>query len=102
MVSSYLKNSKTTYSNNNLNLQYHHHHQSKFQSYGQSLISQRNKKLNDLLGLGPAEIALQVLVVLFALEALTSLSKNMGKAAAELKEIPKTFKEGIYYYYYYT
>ena len=99
MVSSYLKNSKTRYSSNNLNLQSNHYHQSKFQSYGQSLISQRNKKLNDLLGLGPAEIAVVLVLglVLFGPETLKSLSKDMGKAAAELKEIPKTFKEGIYY-----
>jgi TatA/E family protein of Tat protein translocase len=50
-----------------------------------------------LLGLGPAEIAISLVValVLFGPETLKSLSKDMGKAAAELKEIPKTFKEGM-------
>ena len=53
--------------------------------------------LRDLLGLGPAEIAISLVValVLFGPETLKSLSKDMGKAAAELKEIPKTFKEGM-------
>ena len=53
--------------------------------------------LRDLLGLGPAEIAITLVValVLFGPETLKSLSKDVGKAAAELKEIPKTFKEGM-------
>jgi Sec-independent protein translocase protein TatA len=53
--------------------------------------------LRDLLGLGPAEIALTLVValVLFGPETLKSLSKDFGRAAAELKEIPKTFKEGM-------
>ena len=33
--------------------------------------------------------------MLFGPETLKSLSKDVGKAAAELKEIPKTFKEGM-------
>lgn len=66
-------------------------------TYGQQLIQQRNKPLRDLLGLGPAEIALTLVValVLFGPETLKSLSKDVGRAAAELKEIPKTFKEGM-------
>ena len=53
--------------------------------------------LRDILGLGPAEIGIVLVVglVLFGPETLKSLSKDMGKAAAELKEIPKTFKEGM-------
>jgi len=49
------------------------------------------------LGLGVPEIgiALVVALVLFGPETLKSLSKDLGKAAAELKEIPKTFKEGM-------
>jgi Sec-independent protein translocase protein TatA len=55
------------------------------------------KPLRDILGLGPAEIAITLVVglVLFGPETLKSLSKDVGKAAAELKEIPKTFKEGM-------
>ena len=98
LVSSYLKNSKTSTGSNsyNLNLQNNQLHRSNFQSYGRLLVIQRNKRLNDLLGLGPAEIAVVLVLglVLFGPETLKSLSKDMGKAAAELKEIPKTFKEG--------
>jgi len=63
---------------------------------GQLLIGRR-QPLHDLLGLGPAEIAVTVIValVLFGPETLKSLSRDVGKAAAELKEIPKTFKEGM-------
>ena len=66
-------------------------------NYGKSLVNQRMKPLNDLLGLGPAEIAITLVVglVLFGPETLKSLSKDVGRAAAELKEIPKTFKEGM-------
>lgn len=65
--------------------------------YGKSLVDQRSKPLKDLLGLGPAEIAITLVVglVLFGPETLKSLSKDVGRAAAELKEIPKTFKEGM-------
>ena len=65
--------------------------------YGKSLVNQRSKPLKDLLGLGPAEIAITLVVglVLFGPETLKSLSKDVGRAAAELKEIPKTFKEGM-------
>ena len=67
------------------------------EKFGTSLMKQRNKPLRDLLGLGPAEIAVTLVVglVLFGPETLKSLSKDVGKAAAELKEIPKTFKEGM-------
>ena len=67
------------------------------QSFGQSLITQRNKQHKDFLGLGVPEIAICLVaaLVLFGPETLKSLSKDMGKAAAELKEIPKTFKEGM-------
>eukprot|EP01035_Chromulina_nebulosa_P018470 gene18470-24181_t len=53
--------------------------------------------MRDLLGLGPTEIivALVVGLVLFGPDTLKSLSKDVGRAAAELKEIPKTFKEGM-------
>ena len=46
---------------------------------------------------GPAEIAITLVVglVLFGPETLKSLSKDVGRAAAELKELPKTFKEGM-------
>jgi Sec-independent protein translocase protein TatA len=66
-------------------------------SFGCSIVSQRSKPLKDILGLGPAEIAISLVVglVLFGPETLKSLSKDVGKAAAELKEIPKTFKEGM-------
>lgn len=66
-------------------------------NYGKSLVNQRSKPLKDLLGLGPAEIAITLVVglVLFGPETLKSLSKDVGRAAAELKEIPKTFKEGM-------
>ena len=69
----------------------------KVEEFGKSIIKQRNKPLHDLLGLGPAEIAITLVVglVLFGPETLKSLSKDVGKAAAELKEIPKTFKEGM-------
>lgn len=57
----------------------------------------RQKPLHDLLGLGPTEIFLALVagLVLFGPETLKSLSKDVGRAAAELKEIPKTFKEGM-------
>ena len=66
-------------------------------SFGSSIVNQRSKPLRDLFGLGPTEIAISVLVafVLFGPETLKSLSKDVGRAAAELKEIPKTFKEGM-------
>jgi Sec-independent protein translocase protein TatA len=65
-------------------------------SYGQNL-KYRSKPLRDLLGFGPAEIAITLVLglILFGPETLKSLSKDVGKAAAELKEIPKTFKEGM-------
>ena len=65
--------------------------------YGRNLLNQRKAPLKDLLGLGPAEIAVALVValVLFGPETLKSISKDVGKAAAELKEIPKTFKEGM-------
>lgn len=58
---------------------------------------QRSTQLRDILGLGPAEIGIILIVglVLFGPETLKSLSKDVGRAAAELKEIPKTFKEGM-------
>jgi len=64
---------------------------------GQQVAGRRLAPLRDLLGLGPAEIAITLVValVLFGPETLKSLSKDVGKAAAELKEIPKTFKEGM-------
>ena len=66
-------------------------------NHGKSLVHQRMEPLKDLLGLGPAEIAITLVVglVLFGPETLKSLSKDVGRAAAELKEIPKTFKEGM-------
>lgn len=66
-------------------------------NFGASIVSHRSKPLKDLLGLGPAEIAITLVVglVLFGPETLKSLSKDVGRAAAELKEIPKTFKEGM-------
>lgn len=66
-------------------------------SFGSSLIGVRKQPLKDLLGFGPAEIAITAVValVLFGPETLKSLSKDVGRAAAELKEIPKTFKEGM-------
>lgn len=66
-------------------------------SFGQKLLTTRQKPLRDLLGLGPAEIAIVLVagLFLFGPETLKSLSKDIGKAAAELKEIPKTFKEGM-------
>lgn len=65
--------------------------------FGQSLIKVRSQPLHDLLGLGPGEIAIALVaaLVLFGPETLKSLSKDVGRAAAELKEIPKTFKEGM-------
>lgn len=66
-------------------------------SYGMKLSHRYKKPLKDLLGFGPAEIAIALVValVLFGPETLKSLSKDVGKAAAELKELPKTFKEGM-------
>lgn len=66
-------------------------------TYGNQLIQQRGRKLHDILGFGPAEIAITLVLglVLFGPETLKSLSKDVGRAAAELKEIPKTFKEGM-------
>ena len=96
MISPYTKSSCCN-TNHNLNSLSNHKFQSKMPSYGQSLVSQRSKhSLQDLLGLGPAEIGIVLILglVLFGPETLKSLSKDMGKAAAELKEIPKTFKEG--------
>ena len=65
--------------------------------YGMKLSHRYKKPLKDLLGFGPAEIAIALVValVLFGPETLKSLSKDVGKAAAELKELPKTFKEGM-------
>lgn len=66
-------------------------------SYGMRVSRRTKSPLKDLLGFGPAEIALTLVValVLFGPETLKSLSKDVGRAAAELKEIPKTFKEGM-------
>jgi Sec-independent protein translocase protein TatA len=66
-------------------------------NYGQSLINKRTVPLHDILGLGPAEIAITLVaaLVLFGPETLKSLTKDVGKAAAELKDLPKTFKEGM-------
>ncbi len=60
-------------------------------------ILRTSHALKDLLGLGAPEIAICLVagLVLFGPETLKSLSKDFGKAAAELKEIPKTFKEGM-------
>ena len=68
-----------------------------FQPTSSSNVAKRMEPLKDLLGLGPAEIAITLVVglVLFGPETLKSLSKDVGRAAAELKEIPKTFKEGM-------
>jgi len=65
--------------------------------FGQSLLQTRSRPLHDILGLGPGEIAIALVaaLVLFGPETLKSLSKDVGRAAAELKEIPKTFKEGM-------
>jgi Sec-independent protein translocase protein TatA len=65
--------------------------------YGMKLTHRYKQPLKDLLGFGPAEIAVALVValVLFGPETLKSLSKDVGRAAAELKEIPKTFKEGM-------
>jgi Sec-independent protein translocase protein TatA len=67
------------------------------QPNGQSILQQRAKPLKDILGFGPGEIAVCLVVglVLFGPETLKSISKDVGKAAAELKEIPKTFQEGM-------
>eukprot|EP01039_Chlorochromonas_danica_P004854 gene4854-5322_t len=69
----------------------------KLPTFGAKLIQTRQQPLRDLLGLGPVEIGLTLLaaLVLFGPETLKSLSKDVGRAAAELKEIPKTFKEGM-------
>lgn len=66
-------------------------------TYGQALLTSRRKVLKDILGLGPAEIAITLVVslVLFGPDTLKSLTKDVGKAAAELKELPQTFKEGM-------
>jgi len=47
--------------------------------------------------LGPSEVLVAVFfgLVLFGPETLKSLTKDVGRAAAELKELPKTFKEGM-------
>jgi Sec-independent protein translocase protein TatA len=65
--------------------------------FGSQIVSQRHKPLHDILGFGPAEIAITLVLglILFGPETLKSLSKDVGRAAAELKEIPKTFKEGM-------
>ncbi len=62
-----------------------------------SIRRSRVQPLKDILGLGVPEIAVIAVaaLVLFGPETLKSLSKDVGKAAAELKEIPKTFKEGM-------
>jgi Sec-independent protein translocase protein TatA len=66
-------------------------------NYGQALMNRRRMPLRDILGLGPAEIAVTLVaaLLLFGPETLKSLTKDVGKAAAELKELPKTFKEGM-------
>lgn len=65
--------------------------------YGRTLSGRANHVTKDILGLGVPEIAICLVaaLVLFGPETLKSLSKDVGKAAAELKEIPKTFKEGM-------
>lgn len=75
--------------------------QPKQMTVGRSAINNRLQPLKDILGLGPAEIAITLVVglVLFGPETLKSLSKDVGRAAAELKEIPKTFKEVNTYTY---
>ena len=66
-------------------------------SFGESLLQRRSEPYRDFLGLGVPEIGLALVaaLVLFGPETMKSLSKDVGKAAAELKEIPKTFKEGM-------
>lgn len=73
------------------------HNYNKCQSYGHSLILRRGQPYRDILGLGAPEIAFALIagLLLFGPETLKSLSKDVGKAAAELKEIPKTFQEGL-------
>lgn len=85
LTSSYGLITKTIKSQNNYNKVYINNQQ------------RRMKPLQDILGLGAPEIgiALVLALVLFGPETLKSLSKDFGKAAAELKEIPKTFKEGM-------
>lgn len=65
--------------------------------FGELLLRNRREPLKDILGLGFPEIALALVaaLVLFGPETMKSLSKDVGKAAAELKDIPKTFKEGM-------
>jgi Sec-independent protein translocase protein TatA len=67
------------------------------QPIGQSIVQQRAKPLRDILGFGPGEIAVCLVVglVLFGPDTLKSISKDVGKAAAELKEVPKSFAEGM-------
>ena len=50
-----------------------------------------------LFGLGGPEVAVIVVVAAFILgpEKLAGLSKDLGKVAGELKEVPKEFQKGI-------
>ena len=66
-------------------------------TYGQSITRRQNLVLRDILGLSPTEIAVALFVglLIFGPETLKSLSKDVGKAAAELKDLPKVFKEGM-------
>ena len=66
-------------------------------NYPSQIARRRLQPLHDILGLGPTELVLIMVgaLVLFGPETLKSLSKDVGRAAAELKEIPKTFKEGM-------
>lgn len=50
-----------------------------------------------LFGLGPAEIAIVLVVAAFLLgpQKLAELGKDAGKVAGELKEVPKEFQKGL-------
>ena len=50
-----------------------------------------------LFGLGAPEIAVIVVAAGFILgpDKLTSMAKDLGKVAGELKDVPKEFQEGI-------
>eukprot|EP00518_Triparma_eleuthera_P004468 CAMPEP_0182464170 /NCGR_PEP_ID=MMETSP1319-20130603/8356_1 /TAXON_ID=172717 /ORGANISM="Bolidomonas pacifica, Strain RCC208" /LENGTH=83 /DNA_ID=CAMNT_0024663793 /DNA_START=206 /DNA_END=457 /DNA_ORIENTATION=+ len=54
-------------------------------------------RLNGLFGLGGPEVAIIAVAAAFLLgpSKLAEFSKDLGKVAGELKEVPKEFQKGI-------
>merc|ERR1719506_2351689 len=62
-----------------------------------SSIRNNSMRLNGLFGLGGPEVAIIAVAAAFLLgpSKLAEFSKDLGKVAGELKEVPKEFQKGI-------